>query len=74
MRWPEMPDRVTVSGNAASAGRGAAPAPSNAWRSFQWIAVRSAPVSTRNSIGALTAKRGIETLALTSGLRQASPE
>lgn len=37
------------------------------------MARNEGPVSTRNSIGALTTSHGIATLALTSRLRQASP-
>ena len=61
-------------GNAASAGKGSALAFSKDWRSFQWMTVLSAPVSTRNSIGAVTSSLGIATLAPTNGRRQASAE
>ena len=74
MRWSEMPDRVMASGNEASAGRGSALAFSKSWRSFQWMTVLSAPVSTRNSTGALTSSRGIATLAPRNGRRRASAE
>lgn len=74
MRWSEMPDKDMAPGNAASAGRGSALAFSKDWRSLQWITVLSAPVSTRNSIGAVTSQPRDRDPRPTNGRRQASAE